>query len=141
MPYPRTPAHLRILSGNPSKRPIPSQPQPETKAPSCPEHLAGEARAEWERIAPELLRLGLLSHIDRAALAAYCVAYGRWVEAEKHLNQHGLTNGEKKSPYLLIAEKALDTLRKFSNEFGLTPASRSKVSAQPPSDDDDGFFT
>jgi phage terminase small subunit len=31
--------------------------------------------------------LGMISHLDRAALAAYCQAYGRWAEAERKLKE------------------------------------------------------
>jgi P27 family predicted phage terminase small subunit len=32
-----------------------------------------------------------------------------------------------KSPYLTIADQALETMRKFLVEFGLTPSSRSRI--------------
>jgi phage terminase small subunit len=41
---------------------------------------------------------------------------------------------------LAIANKALEQMRRFITEFGLSPASRSKVHAQPPADPDDDFF-
>jgi P27 family predicted phage terminase small subunit len=99
---------------------------------------------EWERIVPELHALGLLTNVDRAALALYSASYGRWIDAERHLATSGLTvispNGhEQKSPWLTIADKAMDQLRRFIAEFGLSPASRTRVSAVPPSDDDDFF--
>ncbi len=50
-----------------------------------PEHLSAEARAEWQRLAPVLVRLKLLSSLDRAAFSAYCQAWGRHVEAEGEL--------------------------------------------------------
>jgi P27 family predicted phage terminase small subunit len=93
---------------------------------------------------PELHALGLLTEVDRAALALYCASYGRWVEAEKQLASNGLTvlspsGYEQKSPWLTIADKAMEQLRRFISEFGLSPASRTRVSATPPSDDDDFF--
>ncbi len=35
------------------------------------------SKAEWKRLAQEMHRLGIISQLDRAALAAYCQAYGR----------------------------------------------------------------
>ena len=51
--------------------------------PTCPAHLCLSARAAWKRLARLLHDIGLLSGLDRSALAACCQAYGRWVEAEK----------------------------------------------------------
>jgi len=74
------------LHGNPGKRPLnTNEPQPELGIPELPTILNGEALLEWHRITAELLRLGLVTKVDRAAVAAYCRAWGRWVEAEEHL--------------------------------------------------------
>jgi len=74
------------LHGNPGKRPLnTNEPQPELGIPELPTMLNGEALLEWHRITVELLQLGLMTKVDRAALAAYCQAWGRWVEAEEHL--------------------------------------------------------
>ena len=59
--------------------------------PSCPPHLDDEAKKEWRRIAKELLQCGLLSKIDRATLAGYCVVWSRWTKAETQLKASGLT--------------------------------------------------
>ena len=84
------PTNLKLLQGNPGKRPInPNEPQPPVEIPSAPDHLNEVAKQEWNRIAEKLERLGLISELDRAALAAYCCAYGRWVEAEEALMKTG----------------------------------------------------
>lgn len=87
-------------------------------------------------MARALLVCGLLSRLDRAALAAYCVAWSRWVEAEKQLKSEGLMvktpNGyQQPSPWLAIANKSLEQLRAFAGEFGMTPATRSRVEILP----------
>src|SRR5690606_5520585 len=88
---PPKPSHLKLVAGNPGRRPLPpDEPQPEVAAPKCPSHLKGEARREWKRIAPELVELGVLARVDRAALAAYCQTYARWVEAEEVIADDGL---------------------------------------------------
>jgi phage terminase small subunit len=61
--------------------------QPEVEIPGCPKHLMPEARKEWRRITPELEHLGLVSKIDRAALALYCQAWARWVWCEQQLSR------------------------------------------------------
>lgn len=76
--------------------------------------------------------MGLLANVDRAALAAYCQAWGRWVEAERTLKEKGLLYKTKSgniitSPMLWVANKALDQMHKFLTEFGLTPSSRARL--------------
>ena len=84
------PTNIKLLRGNPGKRPLNErEPEPKAKLPRAPEHLNDEAKREWRRMAHTLYDLGLLTEIDRAALAAYCVAWGRWVEAEKNLQKYG----------------------------------------------------
>ena len=139
------PTKLKILEGNPGKRPLnDKEPQPKVARPSCPSHLTDEAKAEWNRIIPELETLGLISQIDRAALAAYCQAYGRWVKAEKALKAiedkfenvnsgsglcYQTSNGNwVMQPLVSVANKALEQMHKFLVEFGMTPASRTRIS-------------
>jgi P27 family predicted phage terminase small subunit len=80
--------------------------------------------------------MGLLTSVDRAALAAYCQTYSRWAKAETNIAQYGSVLKSPKSgfpianPYVGIANRALDQMRKFAVEFGLTPASRSRLSIQ-----------
>lgn len=50
---------------------------PLSALPRCPDHLNDVARKEWRRLATPLFDAGILTLADRAALAAYCVAYAR----------------------------------------------------------------
>jgi P27 family predicted phage terminase small subunit len=125
---------LKVLAGNPGKRPLnerePAAPQ---GVPEIPEWLDGEAQAEWRRITVDLAEMGLLSKADRPALAAYCTAWSRWVDAEAQVKKYGtvVKSPDKgfpmKSPYLSIADQTMETMRKLMVEFGLTPSSRSRI--------------
>lgn len=75
----------------------------------------------------------MLTELDGDALAAYCVAYGRWVEAERMINEKGMLhvapNGFiQPSPFLWIANKAWDQRLKQGSDLGLSSSSRSRVS-------------
>ena len=105
------------------------------RLPACPPHLQGEARKEWSRVGRKLLAFGLVTDIDRSALAIYCQAWARWVEAEQQLAKYGTVikspNGyPMQSPYLAIANKAMDQMAKILVEFGMSPSSRSRVTVQ-----------
>ena len=112
------PTHLKMVRGTLQKcRMNPDEPTPDPEIPDAPPHLSPEAREEWERLALELYELGILSTIDRAALAAYCQAYGRWVEAEEQLRNidgtmkltETTSNGNIiQNPLVGIANKSLD---------------------------------
>jgi P27 family predicted phage terminase small subunit len=105
--------------------------------PTCPGHLSRVAKREWRRASKELFALGVISKVDRAALGGYCDAYGRWAEAARQLQQFGLifkspSGYPMPSPYLAILTTALDQMRAFLTEFGMTPASRSRVKTANP---------
>jgi P27 family predicted phage terminase small subunit len=86
-PLPK-PAALKLLEGNPGKRALDLSDgvNPRVEVPSMPKHLGIEARKEWKRITPLLEELGLVSGLDRAALALYCQAVGRLSELETAFN-------------------------------------------------------
>ena len=81
--------------------------------------------------------MGVLTTIDRAALAAYCQAYARWVEAEQRLREtpplvKTPSGYVQQSPWLAIANKQLELMGRYMTELGMTPASRSRVAGLDP---------
>lgn len=141
MPRRPLPTKLKILKGTLKPgRMNKNEPEPPIEAPDCPAHLSEGASMEWQRIAPILEEMGLLSNIDRAALAGYCELWARWEKAEREIQAHGevitTPNGTlQTSPWVSIAHRTLVELRRFAAEFGLSPASRSKVTATPKTED------
>jgi len=137
------PTAVKKLEGNPGKRALnKKEPKAESSVPSCPEHLKGEARQEWTRITKELHKLGLLTQVDRAALASYCTAYGHWVDAEKHLEEEDAViitdkGNMVQNPYMQISKRSMDQMVKFAAEFGMTPSSRSRVKVDAPDAEDE----
>ena len=140
------PTALKLAQGNVGKRRInASEPKPDLGIPSCPDHLALAARIEWDRITVELSKMGLLAQADRAAIAAYCAAYGRWVEAEKVCSKGVVyKHGDliKVNPAVRVANDAMLLMHKYLSEFGLSPASRCRIhiSEKPPEDEYESFL-
>lgn len=140
------PTALKVAQGNPGKRPINLNEPQFGGLPTCPAHLDAAAKAEWKRISKELFSAGLLSAVDRAALAAYCQSWSRWVTAEQEIKKNGMvtislkSGYEIQSPYVGIANTALDQMRKFLIEFGFTPASRSSIAIEPSTGQKDDAF-
>lgn len=131
------PTALKIREGNPSRRPLNAhEPKPPKALPRCPAHLSPTAKAEWRRLARTLNEMGVLTLSDRAAFAAYCQAYGRWVEAEQKLAETPVllktpSGYVQQSPWLSIANKQMELMGKYMAELGLTPAARSRVVVPP----------
>jgi len=144
------PANVHLLRGNASKKPLASLldevVRPDVAVPKCPDALSPEAKAEWKRITKHLRVLGLISQIDMAMLTGYCAAWGDYVWAEKRiaaLNVEDPTgergriwdtpSGYKQISVLQqIKNRALDQLKSFAAEFGMSPAARSRVTASDP---------
>ena len=138
------PTKLKLLKGeNRTERLNKNEPTPIPGAPDCPEWLSPLARAEWHRVVPQLLELGLLTKLDMVALAAYCQAYSRYVDAERSMTEHGVKReyGEKgyeqTSADMSVAHKYLAVIKAFCAEFGLTPSSRARMVVPGHGDDDD----
>lgn len=100
--------------------------------PRCPSHLNDVARKEWRRLATPLHEAGILTLADRAALAAYCVAYARWVEAEEKLAETPTllktpSGYVQQSPWLTVANKQMELMGRYMSELGLTPVARTRT--------------
>lgn len=127
------PTALRRRNGNPGKRGHnPAEPGAPDALPRCPDHLSAAAKKEWRRLATPLHRMGVLTVTDRAALAAYCQCWARWVEAELRLAETPLllktpSGYVQQSPWLSVSNKQRDLMGRYMAELGLTPASRTRV--------------
>ena len=145
----KTPARLKLVEGRGNGRDsggrlVKPAPSFVRLPPACPDFLHGAAREEWDRVVPELARLELAKPIDGASLTAYCLAWQRLVDAQRLIDEEGLTSrtaqGVGVAPWVRVVEGASKELRAWAHEFGLTPASEGNVSAGGGvSDDDDPF--
>ena len=140
------PTHLRALDGGADKRTPAAASEattgnddPIVRIPKPPALLKGEALAEYKRITAELAKIGLITEIYRGPISAYCQVWARWVDAEKHLKGKAKGDGmivktpngyPIQSPWLAIANKALEQMRALATEFGMTPASLARTWAK-----------
>jgi P27 family predicted phage terminase small subunit len=137
------PTALKVAAGNPGKRPLNlKEPKPQSGEPRMPTGLSAGARKEWRSVVPELVKLGVLASVDGQALAAYCEASAMWAQCRKDIKANGLiyrvgTGIIKKNPSVDIAFVAMKTMKAFMCEFGLTPASRTRIAVSlPPAEAD-----
>lgn len=139
------PTALRLLDGGRSAtvstEPVFTAP---AEMPEPPFYLNTEAADEWRRIVPDLYTTGVYTSVDQTMLAAYCMAYSRWVRAEMDLDRmaaldpatHGVmmktTNGNAiQNPLVGVASTARRDMQRLAAEFGLTPSSRTQLTVDP----------
>ena len=114
-----------------------NEPQPLDGKLSCPDWLDDEAKQAWRQLLPMLDQMGVLSRIDRNALARYCQLWSRWKKAELFIQKHGDTYPLKDErgnirclqqfPQVAIAHKLAGQLTRLEQEFGMTPSARTRI--------------
>jgi P27 family predicted phage terminase small subunit len=138
---PPTPRSLREARGNPGHRPLPPEHVKPTAGAGRPPELSDAGRAEWDRLEKELLRLGLLTTVDRGLFAAYCEAWANFAWATGALAEDGRTttagNGtEIPHPAVAIQIRSAELMRKIAADFGFSPADRMRL-LMPGTEDED----
>ena len=111
------------------------EPAPEPGIPLPPEELSPDARISYYQFARVISGMKVLTLADQAALVALAETSVERRRAQEEIDKHGLfrktKRGKKsiamKNPALAILQDADRRLRGWLNEFGLTPASRTRV--------------
>jgi len=156
MPAHKIPTKVKIIRHTFRKDRVPGhEPQPEViiEVPEPPDELSGEGRKMWERLAPELVRIGLLTVADLDAFHALCMHWGIAQELSdaisyvinpktKRRRQRTIVEYLQEEPKKKGVRGAtvfsklavIDRLRaeeaaafRIMSHFGMTPASRSKL--------------
>jgi P27 family predicted phage terminase small subunit len=128
------PTALKILQGNPSKRPLnKNEPKFDSVATKPPENLDDVGIKEWNRIVPSLEQAGVLKDVDIMAIAGYCEHFSRWHNATKEIHKKGYiikspSGYPVNNPYIGIANTSFMSMMKVMAEFGMTASSRAKIS-------------
>lgn len=102
-----------------------------TRVPAPPSWLSLDAKKEWRRVLPILVKRRILTTADLGSLENYCTATGRIREIEREL-QKGFD-----APLFRAQDKAMATARLYAAELGLTPVSRSRPTIRGEDEDDD----
>lgn len=143
---PKTPTHLRLVKGNPSKRAInKKEPKPPSGVPPIPKHFDKRGKYWFKRMGEELDAVGVMSTLDAKALELLVEAYTEYrhhcevLDEEGYTYQTGSATGEKivkAHPAAAMKADAWKRIRAMLSEFGMTPASRSKVEIKAPAGED-----
>jgi P27 family predicted phage terminase small subunit len=143
---PKTPTHLALVKGNPSKRAVnKKEPKPPSGVPPIPKHFDKMGKYWFKRIGEELDAVGVMTTLDGKALELLIEAYTEYRQHCDVLAEEGYTyktvsaTGEeivKAHPAAVMKSDAWKRIRAMLAEFGMTPASRSKVGAKGPAEAD-----
>lgn len=142
----RKPTERKIAAGNPGKRAL-NKAAPEFGKLAMvdrPVWLSEDAGAMWDTVVPLLCSQRVLEPTDLHNVEAFCSAYGRWREGERHVVEHGITvespmGGLVKNPAVTVINEALRQLAMFGSLLGLDPSSRSRLMGGNRSQTDNPF--
>jgi P27 family predicted phage terminase small subunit len=140
-----TPTARQIAEGDPRKlgkhkllEKLANEPRATRGLPECPEHLEKRAREAWTFWAEELAGMDIDRRPDAMMLEGACVAYESAVWAYELLakqgrivvtarDKDGKATAVRPHPAVKISVESWAQLRAFAAEFGLSPASRMRL--------------
>jgi P27 family predicted phage terminase small subunit len=153
---PPLPTSVKVLRGTIERSRLnPNEPKPPLlgRSPVIPPEVRADPRAllAWRQIVPQLRKLHLLTTVDVHALSRYAIAVARWQQAEAVLQAEGLVypvldrKGRPKCwrarPEVAISRDYMRLAGTIAAEFGLTPATRSRIHTVAPQLEKNSFWT
>lgn len=126
----------KILNGNPGRRPLNAEePEPAmlSAVPRAPRGLGPGGSKIWREAVPQLMDAGLLTVLDVYRFRRYCTWTEIFEAAAADVKTRGKyllgESGLYPNPSINLMSQAEKALGSTEGEFGMTPASRSKVKA------------
>jgi len=134
------PTQLKLIDGNPGRQKFDVIPDPPLEErPKAPEYLDENGLWAWNWLLDNLEIMGLLSAADVVMMEMFSATYMRYRIAEQELaklRESGDLNAvlmkTKKGnvvqqPLIGIINQAVNRLKTFASEFGLTPSARASL--------------
>ena len=137
---PPKPTALRLLEGNPARRPLnQNEPQPRKLSQvEPPADLSDEGKAVFRALSKELICCGLMTAVDVEPFYRYVKLLLEYRHADREVGGKYVIPFKDKegrlayflpNPWLSIRDKAMDRLLRLEKEFGMTPSSRVRMIA------------
>ena len=122
-----------------------SEPVPDERRVVMPTGMSAEAQRIWKRLAPGMIREGVLTFWDVDAFRAYCDALARAKEARDLVDAHGLLvpgrGGLVTNPASRIERDSVRLAMQIGARFGLSPSDRAGLPGGKRSKDGLAEFT
>jgi P27 family predicted phage terminase small subunit len=112
------------------------------RMPPAPGFLDDEGRRVWSAEGRRFIKAGLLTALDLTMFGTWCIWYSKRDQASRAVNQSGLVvraNGVGNpyiNPYMSVISMCSKAMHQIEVEFGLSPASRTKVRSLNPAQSD-----
>lgn len=134
---PAKPTALRILHGDQASRVNLDEPVPGAAEVIAPDDLTEEARAVWDRLAPDLVRVGVLTPWDVDAFGMLCRELTWYHKARALVDGSnvliaGAAGRLEKNPALAVAHDCETRFNVLAARFGLTPSDRQALKTAVP---------
>lgn len=129
---PRQPINLVVANGKKhlTKEEIEERKNSEVRAPNDqitpPEYLPDNLKEEFNRIADELINIGIMTNLDNEALSRFIISNYQYQEVTAKLLKLK-TIGKKYYELILLQEKLFKMVRISASDLGLTISSRCKL--------------
>lgn len=136
------PTQLKILRGNPGRKPLNrAEPKPAVGQPDPLDALTSGGLAHFRDLTARLSAVRVLTVNDGPALSSLAQSIADYEQATTQLAEMGKViiteRGAVKNPWTTIQKQAQDAMQRGFADFGLTPSSRSKIVAAPAGKDDE----
>lgn len=135
---PKQPTKLRVLKGNPAKRPLPeAEPKPKEGEPACPADIRSDPLAwdKWCEVVVLLDDMQMLTVTDASVIAQLCRAHSTMTRTKQAIDREGMTVVNetkfgvtvKRHPLWTEYWSAENLLNKLLGQVGLTPSGRASL--------------
>lgn len=136
------PTALKILKGNPGRRPL-NKDEPKPKAGvSAQMQLKPYEQEMWDYLTPRFEKQGVLTENDLHSLYVLCQTWGNYRDAMDELDRQKEENNGRipfvvysrnnmplANPLMTVINTLRERLHKLMIQFGMTPSSRSHIIA------------
>lgn len=122
-------------------------PPPIENPPPAPEWLPPDAKEEWNRVVPELVRRRMLEDGDFATVENYCIAVGQIRDCQRQLSQlnelwvQSDRSAPRAHPAIKVMHDCMTLARQLAGELGLTPVARRRIGQKGEGGDDGGGWS
>lgn len=145
------PVELRLIEGNPGKRPIPNAPKYKPLTDHPPDELPALGKNLWRRLVAQFRLHKLVQVTDREALFALCDLWALYCTNMALVRQDGAlikskNNNQERAAVMVnpawrVARDALREMEQLWARFGLTPSDRSRLTTSAPQEPGDDLLT